>query len=79
MPLALTQKLVRQDIPASVFELGDAIKTLDATNNRIAALPPALSALRNLQRLVRLLAKLQGHTASQCSDSAARRTPACGC
>jgi Leucine-rich repeat (LRR) protein len=36
-----------------VFELGAAVKTLDASNNRLATLPPALANLTNLQRLVR--------------------------
>ena len=44
-----------QDLPSSVFELREAVKTLDVTNNRLATLPPALAALTNLQRLVRPL------------------------
>jgi hypothetical protein len=40
-----------------VFELRDAIKTLDASNNRIAVLPPTLAQLTNLQRLVRRVAR----------------------
>jgi Leucine-rich repeat (LRR) protein len=42
-----------QELPPSIFELREAVKTLDVSNNRLASLPPSLAALTNLQRLVR--------------------------
>jgi hypothetical protein len=42
-----------QEIPPAGFELKEAVKTLDASNNRLTALPPALAGLTSLQRLVR--------------------------
>ena len=54
-----------------MFELREAVKTLDVTNNRLASLPPALAGLSNLQRLVRAPSPL----AAVC---AAPRRPACG-
>lgn len=41
-----------RELPASALALGPAVKTLDAGNNRIAVLPPALGGLASLQRLV---------------------------
>ncbi len=41
-----------------MFELGASVKTLDAANNRLTSLPPAVSALSSVQRLVRLRSAL---------------------
>ena len=41
-----------QEIPGSVFSIGGTAKTLDAKNNKLKELTPALSELENLQRLI---------------------------
>ena len=35
-----------------MWTVGSAAKTLDATNNRLTALPPSIGSLKNLQRLI---------------------------
>lgn len=35
-----------------MWAVGSAAKTLDATNNRLTDLPPSISTLSNLQRLI---------------------------
>jgi hypothetical protein len=60
-----------------VFELGAAVKTLDASNNRLATLPPALANLTNLQRLVRSRIHAQRLMTTPCSSGSAHARCAC--
>lgn len=41
-----------QELPNSISSVGGAAKVLDASNNKLAALPPSLAELVNLQRLI---------------------------
>uniref|UniRef100_A0A061S5D8 Leucine-rich repeat family protein n=1 Tax=Tetraselmis sp. GSL018 TaxID=582737 RepID=A0A061S5D8_9CHLO len=41
-----------QDFPIFVKELGDKIKTLDVTNNRLTEVPPSIEANYNITRLI---------------------------
>ncbi|KAK9908995.1 hypothetical protein WJX75_005826 [Coccomyxa subellipsoidea] len=41
-----------KELPSRVWAVGSAAKTLDATNNRLTDLPPLISTLSNLQRLI---------------------------
>lgn len=45
-------KLLVQDLPAMVEEVGSSTRTLDAANNKLSSLPPWLSSFTNLQRLI---------------------------
>lgn len=40
-----------QELPAVLSEIADTVKVIDASNNRITALPAFLPTLANLQRL----------------------------
>ncbi len=41
----------QQELPAVLNDISDAVKVIDASNNRITALPAFLPSLANLQRL----------------------------
>lgn len=60
----------QQELPESVLALRDAVKALDATNNRLVALPPSLGSLSSLQRLVLAQNRLAELPPALCSLSA---------
>ena len=49
MPAAPAAPLLRQEFPPALEPLAPSIRVIDATNNRIATLPPYLAAFTALQ------------------------------
>lgn len=85
--LGKTRDLLLQELPGSIRSVGVSARVLDASNNKLASLSPAVGDLVNLQRLIlanNLLTSLQyieplvklKATSSTASDGASVTTAA---